>query len=420
MRRRVKLVPTKRLYHSDPLLMEFTCEVLQCQPATGNSSPTPLYEVITDVTAFYPNSGGQPADRGTLDGADVVDVIERGDTIVHITPAEVPLGPTVGRIDIERRFDHMQQHSGQHILSSAFETLFGLETVGFHLGEEYVTIDLNSPEVSPDQLAAAERLACEVVFQNRPVEAKFWDPQSIDWSRLRKPTSRTENIRLVEIADFDLSPCGGTHVRATGEVGLIKITRTEKVRNVTRVEFVCGRRALSDYRLKNSAALCAAAALSVGVSELPDAVQRLLAQVREVRRAHEHARAELDQYRAERMYNEARAMGESGIRLVTQVSDSATMDQLKSLAQRVCQMPSAVALMASTATGNPQLVFARSQDVDLDVARLLRDVLPELEGKGGGTPFLAQGGGKRLDRLGHVMNLASELAAGLARRPESE
>lgn len=137
MRRRVKLVPTKRLYHSDPLLMEFTCEVLQCQPATGNSSPTPLYEVITDVTAFYPNSGGQPADRGTLDGADVVDVIERGDTIVHITPAEVPLGPTVGRIDIERRFDHMQQHSGQHILSSAFETLFGLETVGFHLGEEY-------------------------------------------------------------------------------------------------------------------------------------------------------------------------------------------------------------------------------------------------------------------------------------------
>ena len=156
--------------------MEFTCEVLQCQPATGNSSPTPLYEVITDVTAFYPNSGGQPADRGTLDGADVVDVIERGDTIVHITPAEVPLGPTVGRIDIERRFDHMQQHSGQHILSSAFETLFGLETVGFHLGEEYVTIDLNSPEVSPDQLAAAERLACEVVFQNRPVGGEVLGP----------------------------------------------------------------------------------------------------------------------------------------------------------------------------------------------------------------------------------------------------
>lgn len=401
-------MPTTRLYYSDPLLREFSCNVLQCEPSSHNSSSTPVYEVITDVTAFYPNSGGQPSDRGTLDGADVIDVIERDDIVIHITPADVPLGPTTGRIDIERRFDHMQQHSGQHILSAAFARLFRFETVGFHLGDEYVTIDLDATEISPDQLAAVERLACEVVFQNRRVESKFWNPEALDRSKLRKPTSRVDNIRIVDIDDFDLSACGGTHVRATGEVGLIKITRTERLRNITRVEFVCGRRALSDYRLKNSVALASAAAMSVHVRELPEAIERTLAQGRELHRAMEHARAELDQYRAERMYGATEPLGDSGIRVVKMVSAAESVDGLKSIAQRITQMPGAVVLFGSTANGSAQLVFARSADVSLDASKFLREVLPEVEGRGGGMPALAQGGGKRPDNLERALNMAAE------------
>lgn len=411
MRRRASPVPTTRLYYSDPLLREFSCNVLQCEPSSHNSSSTPVFEVITDVTAFYPNSGGQPSDRGTLDGADVIDVIERDDTVVHITPADVPLGPTTGRIDIERRFDHMQQHSGQHILSAAFARLFGFETVGFHLGDEYVTIDLNTTEISSDQLAAVERLACEVVFQNRRVESKFWDPAALDRTRLRKPTDRMENIRIVEVEDFDLSACGGTHVRATGEVGLIKIVRTERLRNITRVEFVCGRRALADYRLKNSVALASAAALSVHVRQLPEAVDRLLAQGREMHRTIERTNAELDHFRAERMYGTADMLGGSGIRLIKLVSTTEAPDSLKSIAQRITQMPGAVVLFGSTANGTAQLVFARSADVSLDVSKILREVLPEVDGRGGGAPALAQGGGKRPDSLKRAIDMAAESVA---------
>lgn len=402
---------TKRLFYSDPLMREFQCQVLQCEPSTRNSSPAPLYEVTTDVTAFYPNSGGQPSDRGTLDGADVIDVIERGDTIIHITPASVPLGPCVGRIDIERRFDHTQQHSGQHILSGAFATLFGIETVGFHLGDEYVTIDLDSEELSPDQLAAAERLACEVVFQNRPVESKFWDPQAIDNSRLRKMTNRTENIRLVDIEDFDLSPCGGTHVRATGEVGLIKIIRTERVRGITRVEFVCGRRALADFRLKNTSALAAASALSVHVRELSEAIERLVEQGRDTRRKLERSEAELADFRAEQMYNGSQPMDGSGVRVVSSVSDGNTIDELKALAHRICERPGAIALLGSTVNGSAQVVFGRSADVSYDMAALLKHILPEVEGKGGGIPALAQGGGKRPERLPYAIDLAAKIVS---------
>ncbi len=414
MRRRPSPVATTRLYYSDPLLMEFNCRVLQCEPSSYNSSSTPVYEVITDVTAFYPNSGGQPSDRGTLDGADVIDVIERDDTIVHITPADVPLGPTTGRIDIERRFDHMQQHSGQHILSAAFAQLFDLTTVGFHLGDEYVTIDLDATEISPDQLAAVERLACEVVFQNRPVESKFWDPAALDRSKLRKPTNRLEDIRIVDIDGFDFSACGGTHVRATGEVGLIKITRTERLRNITRVEFVCGRRALADYRLKNAVAIASAAAMSVHVRELPEATERLLAQGRELHRTIEHARAELDQYRAQRIYDAAEVLGNSGVRIVRMTSGSDTIDGIKSIAQKVTQLPGAVALLATTSSGTAQLVFARSADVAIDVNKLLKQALTEVEGRGGGTPALAQGGGKRVDNLEHALDMAAAAAASLS------
>ncbi len=418
-------MPTRRLYYDDPYLRDFACLVLRCESAVRNSHSAPLYEVVTDTTAFYPNSGGQPSDRGTLAGADVVDVIERGDEIVHITSTAVGQGPASGRIDIERRFDHIQQHSGQHILSGAFASLFGMETVGFHLGDDYVTIDLTAPDISRDQWAAAERLACEVVFQNRPVTATFWDrdaaDSAIDPSRLRKLPARTENIRLVDIDGFDLTPCGGTHVRATGEVGLIKVTRTERIRGVTRVEFVCGRRALADYRWKNRAVHEAAAMLSVHGRELPESVGRLQSQVRQTARQLEQALKELYQYQAAAMYDSAEPAGQSGIRVVSWAStDGHDIGYLKMLAHNICERPRAVALLGSSSGESAHVVFEKSHDVSIDMSKLLREVLPEVEGKGGGTRQIAQGGGKRPERLPHAISLATAIVSKAAESSELE
>ena len=418
-------MPTKRLYYNDPYLRDFACQVLHCEPAVRNSHSAPLYEVITDVTAFYPNSGGQPSDRGTLASADVVDVIERDDDIVHITSTAVPLGPAQGRIDIERRFDHTQQHSGQHILSGAFASLFGVETVGFHLGDEYVTIDLSAPDISHDQWAAAERLACEVVFQNRPVTATFWDRDAlnnaIDPSRLRKLPTRAENIRLVDIDGFDLTPCGGTHVRASGEVGLIKITRTERVRGITRVEFVCGRRALADYRWKNQVAYDAAAMLSVHARDLPESVSRLQMQLRDSARQLEHALKDLYEYQAAAMYDNAEPAGPSGIRVVSWASTSGhDIGYLKMLAHKICEHPSTVALLGSSNGESAHVVFEKSHDVSIDMAKLLREVLPAVDGKGGGTHQIAQGGGRRPEKLPHAISMAASMVSKVAVGIEAE
>ncbi|MEA4883183.1 MAG: DHHA1 domain-containing protein [Clostridia bacterium] len=404
-------MPTERLYYAEPYLRDFTCQVLQCNPAARNSSPTPLNEVITDVTAFYPNSGGQPSDRGTLGGADVVDVIERGDEIIHLTVASVPPGPATGRVDIERRFDHMQQHTGQHILSGAFSSLFGLDTVGFHLGDETVTIDLNAPDVSYDQTAAAERLACEVIFQNRPINAAFWGREAIDTSRLRKMPTRTENIRLVDITGFDLSPCGGTHTRATGEVGLIKITRTERIRGTTRVEFVCGRRALADYRWKNDVVHVSSSLLSVHGRELADAIDRLQTGLREARKEAETAADLLRDVQASQMYDSAEPIGSLGIKLIVRAYDGEGIDHLKALAHRLCERPLAVALLGSSSGASAHLVFEKSHDVPVDVSNLLRQVLPTVDGKGGGTQLIAQGGGRNPAALPEALSSAAALAS---------
>jgi alanyl-tRNA synthetase len=368
--------------------------------------------VITDVTAFYPNSGGQPSDRGTVAGVDVVDVIEREDEIVHLTVAAVPVGPAVGRVDADRRFDHMQQHTGQHILSGAFASLFGLETVGFHMGEETVTIDLAAPDITYDQAAAVERLACEVVFQNRPVTATFWTREDLDTAHLRKIPARTENIRIVEVDEFDLTPCGGTHVRATGEVGLIKIIRTERIRGLTRVEFVCGRRALADYRWKNDTVHASASMLSVHGRELAEAVSRLQSQVKEAKRELEAVTSELRAYQAAEMYRATPPLEPSGVRVLARAFEGLDMNELKSLTHKVAGHSRVVALFGSTCGPLAHLVFQKSEDLpDLNMFHLLKQVLPSVDGKGGGNPGLAQGGGKNPAGLSLALEQASDIVA---------
>ena len=225
---------TERLYYFDSYLREFAARVARTGPDARGG-----VRVYLERTAFYPESGGQPSDRGTLGGTAVLDVIDEGDEIAHIL-AETPAGESVqGNIDWPRRFDHMQQHTGQHILSAAFERTGGYKTVSFHLGTESSTIDLDSDRVGARQMEAAEELANSVVFKNHAVQISFRSAAEAQQLDLRKPTYREGDIRLVEVADFDLSACGGTHVNATGGVGVICIRKVDRAKGLPRVEFVC-------------------------------------------------------------------------------------------------------------------------------------------------------------------------------------
>jgi len=237
---------TNRLYYDDSYLKEFTAVVL----AASNEGGKPA--VVLDRTAFYPTSGGQPHDTGTLGRARVLNVEETpsGD-IIHILDSPLQPGPVSGLVDWERRFDHMQQHTGQHILSQAFIVAAQAQTVSFHLGQETSTIDIDLPDPSPQIVEKAESLATGIVFENRPVQVLKVDRAKLSELGVRKESQREGEIRVIDVEGFDRSPCGGTHVRRTGEIGLIALLGLERYKGGTRVEFVCGGRALKVFRTEN-------------------------------------------------------------------------------------------------------------------------------------------------------------------------
>jgi alanyl-tRNA synthetase len=271
---------TRRLYFDDPYLTGFAALVVERLVHEGRPA------VVLDRSAFYPSSGGQPHDTGRLNAIPVLDVVEREENgpVVHILAAALEAEQVEGEIDWPRRFDLMQQHSGQHILSAASLQLLGATTAGFHLAEEYATIDLDRAPLSIAQLAEVEELANSVVVQNRPVVARFVVDEELRGLPLRKPVNHSGPVRVVQMGAFDCSACGGTHVRATGEIGLIKITRAERRGTETRLEFLCGRRALRDYDAKNALLTGLAAEFTVGYWEVPDMVHRLAGELQQARR----------------------------------------------------------------------------------------------------------------------------------------
>ncbi|GAI24926.1 unnamed protein product, partial [marine sediment metagenome] len=240
---------TKRLYYEDSYLKEFRAKVLKKIKIDNRLA------VVLDETAFYPTSGGQPYDKGVIQDVPVVEVVEEGDEIIHILKEELKEkinSEVVGKIDWKRRFDHMQQHLGQHILSGALMKLWGVETVSFHLGEEVCTLDIAKEKLTEEEAKKAEECTNEIIFDNRPVKCYFVEgEEELERSNLRKVPEKTGKIRIIEVEDFDLSACGGTHCQATGEVGMIKITKWEKRGEKIRLEFICGRRAWKDYFWKN-------------------------------------------------------------------------------------------------------------------------------------------------------------------------
>jgi alanyl-tRNA synthetase len=374
---------TYRLYYDNPYTMEFDAWVLE-----QTKSPEG-YQVILDRTAFFPAGGGQPCDTGWLGQAAVVDVIEQHGAIVHILDSAVSLGPITGRVDQYRRFDHMQQHSGQHILSSCFEKLFDADTVGFHLGSQYVYIDLNRQDLTEDDINKAEDMANNIVFENRPVNTHIVDGSSLSRFPLRKPPVVGYDIRIVEIDGFDYCPCCGTHVRSTGSVGIIKIRRWEKNKDNLRLEFVCGIRALKDYREKNRSINNICSMLSVRDFEAMDTVKRLSLENKSLAKDLANSREELCKLEAENLLRSAAIIGPT--RIVKYMFYRRPFDELKLIAAGVTAASSSVAILC-TADHKAQIVVSRSNDLPIDLRPIFRDAISHAGGKGGGSDRVVQGG----------------------------
>jgi len=382
---------SKRPYYDNAYVVDFSASVVE-RTLMGDR-----LAVVLDQTYFYPTSGGQPHDTGTIDGIRVVDVCirEQDDTILHILEDETSSGQVDCRIDWARRFDHMQQHSGQHLLSAAFEQVVDADTVGFHLGLESSTIDVDGANLAADQLAAVEGLANEMIYLNRPVTATILTPDESSRLDLRKPPAVAGPVRIVSVEDFDLSACGGTHVRQTGEIGLIKITKTESHGAGLRVEFLCGRRALADYHEKNALVTRIANAFTTGHREIEGAIDRLLDETRVLGGDLRKARAELLGYQAEDLYRKAEHV--AGMRVVSATFAGRDRNDLNWLARNLVERPGVVVLFG-LAGAKCHLVFARAGDIDRDMVPLLKSALGVLNSaSGGGRPEFAQGGGPAAD-----------------------
>jgi alanyl-tRNA synthetase len=380
---------TERLYYADSYTRAFSARIVERLHVEDRPA------VVLDRTYFYPASGGQPADHGALNGVPVLDVLVRAadEAVLHVLQAELAGAEAQGEVEWERRFDHMQQHSGQHILSQAFLRAAEAETVSFHLSPGSVTIDLAGPALDDAAVARAEDVANAVVVADVPVRA--WFPSEAELARLalrRTPDGLAPGaLRVVAIGDFDFNACGGTHVARAGELGLIKVVKLERRGAATRVEFRCGGRALADYRRKNEMMVALAAEFTCGVDEVPQAVGRLRTEAQEDRRALKAAREELLDYEAAALL--AAAPARNGWRVVRRAWPEREPAELRGLAGRLAAQPGAVALLGN-AGPKAQLVLARSADIQPDMRPALQAALAALGGgRGGGNPALAQGGG---------------------------
>jgi alanyl-tRNA synthetase len=369
---------TERLYYADSFLREFEGRVLSCTRRGDR------FEILLDRTAFYPASGGQPHDTGRLGEVAVSDVFEReeDDVVVHVAEGPLSLGPIHGTIDWDRRFDHLQQHTGQHLLSAAFLRLFRFPTVGFHLGREICTIDLAAPQVVPRHLEEAEALANRIVFEDRPIQASLREKEEVERMGVRKQVDREGMLRIIEIPEFDIQPCGGTHASRTGQVGPILVRKTERQKQDWRVEFVCGGRAIRAARMDFEALGAAAREIGCGSAETPTMVAKLLEERKSASRERNRLTERLVEF-------EARELLASQGRTVVYAFEEADAAFLRQVATRLCTEPGVCAVVASRSAR--QFVFAQSKDSGRDMQRVLRETLVHSGGRGGGSKDFAQG-----------------------------
>jgi alanyl-tRNA synthetase len=400
---------TEHLYYHDSFLYEFDADVIDVTAV--DSRPA----VILDRTAFYPTSGGQVFDTGWIVPAGqieatklrVAEVSEQEDgNILHFleTPSSIQKSSNIhGLIDVERRRDHMQQHSGQHVLSAAFVRALDMPTVSFHMGAESCSIDLDTKGLTAKQAEIAEALANEVVTENRGVSIRFVTSDEAKELGLRKlPPAERDQLRLIDIDDFDLTACGGTHVAATGQIGAILLRKIEKVRQGWRVEFVCGKRAVGTARRDYTTLAESAGLLSTHMWDVPEQVRKSQAESRALKKSAEHVLAEIADLYAVRILSETSESG--GRKVVVRVFPDRDLMFIKLLAQRLTRQSSSVVALLCAGADSPSVVFAQSMGQPFDVGTLMKEALGTLGGRGGGSKDMAQGGPARVEGIEAELN----------------
>lgn len=420
---------TVRLYYENAYNRTFIAQLIERGSYQGQPA------VRLSHSAFYPTSGGQPHDTGILNGVEVVDVRDgtplgarpisqtAWDTIavLHILAHPLPEDTVTvsGRINWPRRYDHMQQHSGQHLLSQTFYRHLGQETISVHFGDLLNTLDLDGPTLSPQQLAAVEVAANEIVWENRPLRAYWRTEAELAKIPLRGRPKVSGQIRIVEIEKFDWAACGGTHVQRTGEIGAIALLRAEKHRGKSRVYFICGRRAVADAAQRRMLLANTARLLDAAVDDVPQLVSKQQQALRNAEKELQVQREALLQWQARDLlaiaeiieyapHHALQGRELNRLRLVTQLLSDSEAALLQKLASMLTDEPNVVALLGCVQRGKAMVVFARSPDVSLHMGTLLRDVLKQFGGGGGGRPDFAQGGGMPPEKLTAMLHAASE------------
>ncbi|HEV7374342.1 MAG TPA: DHHA1 domain-containing protein [Pyrinomonadaceae bacterium] len=399
---------TERLYYTDSHLTEFEARVVAVTERVSG-----WVAVTLDRTAFYPTGGGQPSDTGALNEARVVECIDAEDEgVLHVLQGRsLAVGATVkGIVDWPRRLDHIQQHTGQHILSQAFISLFKAETRGFRMLDHYSEIDIALDAPTEEKIDRAVELANRIIWEDRPLHIRQVTKEEAARLPLRKDSAREGELRLIEIEGFDLTPCGGTHAQRSGEVGLIAVRSFERAKGLARIEFVAGGRALADYNRANRNARGVAAMFSVGRDEAATSVARLLEENKQLTRRVRALEEIASRVEADELLTEATIL-DDGVRLCTRVFEERDAESLKKLALALISHPKTVALLGSREQTAARLVFARSVDASGDMNALMREACTLLDGRGGGRADMAQGGGRKIEKLAEAIEVAARSLA---------
>ena len=400
---------TQKLYYEDSFQSEFTAVVTSRKKQEGK------YHITLDRTAFYPEGGGQPADRGKIGGGRVEYVYEDEGEIYHILQdlPEKLQGSEENievecEVDWERRFDFMQQHTGQHLLSAAALDLYGTETVGFHLGETNLTIDTDI-SLSKKQIQRLEMKANEMIYADTEVEVDFPAQEELEKLDLRKQPEVDKDIRVIRIEGCDVTPCGGTHVNSTGQVGIIKVLEAENYKGGSRLHFLCGKRALQDYRFRNQVVAELRDELSISEEEIIGEVSRLQSELVEKDKEIAELQNQLRDYEIEELLYGAESVAD--YKLINQTFEDKVYDEVKYMAEEIVEHANNIVIFAQKDAGTARMILARSENIseNLDMNEIIGEVLEIIDGNGGGHKLLAQGGGDKVEKLAEAAAEAEKI-----------
>ncbi len=387
---------TKRLYLESPYKVEFEAQVVE--KVIWEQKPA----LILDQTFFYPESGGQPCDRGMINEVEVLKVLEDEARIIHLLAEGISSDKVTGKIDWQTRFDHMQQHSGQHILSQSFHELLGAETLSFHLGEAISSVEMDLRKISEEDVENVERRANEIVFQDREIKCYFIPEEKIKSVPLRRPPKKKGLIRVVEVSDFDFSACGGTHVRRAGEIGLIKILKLERIRNNIRFEFICGKRTLEDYLWKNRILRELSTRFTINEGEILNTVEKLSSDLKSQKRKGRKMQEKIAQYEAQEIIQETKE------RIIKELFVDKTPEEVRFLVLNIIRKGDFVVLFGLKGEERGHIILGCSENINIDMREIVPLVSPLIKGKGGGRPSLVEIAGEEIENLEQALERAFE------------